>query len=160
LTKLPILLSIPHGGTRKPVELEGHLSITNKDLARYDKSGEQHYDIISAFIKSIRGSDPNAALYYLARMLNGGEDPIFICRRLIISASEDIGLANPNALLLSTSCLDAVKNIGMPEGRIPLAQTTVYLACSAKSNSAYLGIQEALKIIQKFTEQNQGILKD
>ena len=102
----------------------------------YDKDGEMHYDIISAFIKSIRGSSPDAALYWLARMIEGGEDPCFIARRLVISAAEDIGLANPNALLLANAAFEAVRNIGMPEGRIPLAQATVYLANSPKSNSA------------------------
>lgn len=110
----------------------------------YDKNGEMHYDIISAFIKSIRGSDPDAALYWLARMIEGGEEPQFIARRLVISAAEDIGLANPNALLLANAAFDAVMKIGWPEGRIPLAEATVYLATSPKSNSAYLGIEEAI----------------
>lgn len=114
----------------------------------YDKGGEMHYDIISAFIKSIRGSDPDAALYWLARMIEGGEDPKFIARRLVISASEDIGLANPNALLLANAAFDAVSKIGWPEGRIPLAEATVYLATSAKSNSAYLGIDAALEVVK------------
>jgi len=113
----------------------------------YDKDGEMHYDIISAFIKSIRGSDPDAAIYYLARMIEGGEDPLFIARRLVISASEDIGLANPNALLLANATFDAVSKIGMPEGRIPLAEATVYLATSPKSNSAYMAINEALQYV-------------
>lgn len=112
--------------------------------AIYDKSGEMHYDIISAFIKSIRGSDPNAAVYYLARMLEGGEDPLFIARRLCISASEDIGLANPNAMLLANACFQIVNTIGMPEARIPLSEVTIYLASSPKSNSAYLAIGAAL----------------
>lgn len=115
----------------------------------YDKDGEMHYDIISAFIKSIRGSDPDAALYWLARMIEGGEDPKFIARRLVISASEDIGLANPNALLLANAAFDAVQKIGWPEGRIPLAEATVYLATSPKSNSAYLGIDAALSMVRK-----------
>ncbi len=114
----------------------------------YDKDGEMHYDIISAFIKSIRGSDPDAALYWLARMIEGGEDPAFIARRLIISASEDVGLANPNALLLANAAFDAVMKIGWPEGRIPLAQATVYLATSPKSNSAYMGINNAIATVQ------------
>ena len=114
----------------------------------YDKDGEMHYDIISAFIKSIRGSDPDAALYWLARMIEGGEDPKFIARRLVISASEDIGLANPNALLLANAAFDAVHKIGWPEGRIPLAEATVYLATSAKSNSAYMGINSAIQMVQ------------
>lgn len=115
----------------------------------YDKQGELHYDIISAFIKSIRGSDPDAALYYLARMIEGGEDPKFIARRLVISASEDIGLANPNALLLANAAFDAVEKIGWPEGRIPLAEATVYLATTRKSNSAYLGIDSALQLVRQ-----------
>lgn len=115
----------------------------------YDKDGEIHYDIISAFIKSIRGSDPDAALYWLARMIAGGEDPKFIARRLVISAAEDIGLANPNALLLANTCFDALHKIGWPEGRIILAEATVYLASSPKSNSAYLAIDEALALVEK-----------
>ena len=115
----------------------------------YDKDGEMHYDIISAFIKSIRGSDPDAALYWLARMIEGGESPEFIARRLIISASEDIGLANPNALLLANAAFDAVMKIGWPEGRIPLAEATVYLATSPKSNSAYMGINSALEKVRE-----------
>lgn len=114
----------------------------------YDKDGEMHYDIISAFIKSIRGSDPDGALYWLARMVEGGEDPVFIARRLVISASEDIGLANPNALLLANAAFDAVMKIGWPEGRIPLAEATVYLATSPKSNSAYEGINGALELVR------------
>ena len=115
----------------------------------YDKDGELHYDIISAFIKSIRGSDPDGALYWLARMVEGGEDPAFIARRLVISASEDIGLANPNALLLANAAFDAVMKIGWPEGRIPLAEATVYLATSPKSNSAYEGINSALALVRE-----------
>ena len=115
----------------------------------YDKNGEMHYDIISAFIKSIRGSDPDAALYWLARMVSAGEDPKFIARRLVISASEDIGLANPNALLLANAAFEAVERIGWPEGRIPLAEATVYLATSPKSNSAYLGIGTALALVER-----------
>lgn len=115
----------------------------------YDKDGEMHYDIISAFIKSIRGSDPDAAIYWLARMVEGGEDPAFIARRLVISASEDIGLANPNALLIANACFDAVMKIGWPEGRIPLAETTIYLATSAKSNSAYCAINDAISLVKE-----------
>ena len=115
----------------------------------YDKDGEMHYDIISAFIKSIRGSDPNAAVYYLARMLNGGEDPLFIARRLCISAAEDVGLANPNAMLLANSCFQIVHQIGMPEARIPLSETTIYLASSPKSNAAYLAINKAIETANK-----------
>lgn len=117
--------------------------------AAYDKGGEMHYDIISAFIKSIRGSDPDGAIYWLARMVAGGEDPEFIARRLVISASEDIGLANPNALLLANACFDALKKIGWPEGRIILAETTIYLASSPKSNSAYMAINDALALVEQ-----------
>lgn len=117
--------------------------------AAYDKGGEMHYDIISAFIKSIRGSDPDGAIYWLARMVAGGEDPKFIARRLCISAAEDIGLANPNALLLANACFDTIQKIGWPEGRIPLAETTIYLACSPKSNSAYNAINNALSFVEK-----------
>ncbi len=132
---------------------ESHIVIDNETVtdciqenpAIYDKDGEMHYDIISAFIKSIRGSDPNAAVYYLARMLAGGEDPLFIARRLCISAAEDVGLANPNALLLANSCFQIVHQIGMPEARIPLAETAIYLASSPKSNAAYLAINKALE---------------
>lgn len=130
--------------------------ITNKtvidrlqeNIAIYDKSGEQHYDIISAFIKSIRGSDPNAAVYWLARMIAGGEDPKFIARRMVILASEDIGLANPNALLLATSCFNAIAVIGMPEGRIILSEAAIYLATSPKSNASYLAIDKALELVK------------
>lgn len=119
----------------------------------YDKDGEMHYDIISAFIKSIRGSDPDAALYWMARMIEGGEDPEFIARRLIISAAEDVGLANPNALLIANAAFDAVMKIGWPEGRIPLAEAAVYLASSPKSNSAYMGIGKALSLVQETGNQ-------
>lgn len=122
-----------------------------QNIALYDKNGEQHYDVISAFIKSVRGSDPNAAIYYLARMLAGGEEPRFIARRLVILASEDIGLANPNALLLANACFDTVHKIGMPEARITLAETTIYLATSQKSNSAYIAINNALSFVGKDT---------
>ena len=115
----------------------------------YDKDGEMHYDLISAFIKSIRGSNPDAAIYYLARMIEGGEQPEFIARRLVISASEDIGLANPNALLLANAAFDAVHKLGWPEGRIPLAEATVYLATSPKSNSAYMAINDALRYVEQ-----------
>lgn len=145
------------------VESEGSDSVTITDemvanrlqqnpLA-YDKGGDMHYDIISAFIKSIRGSDPDAALYWLARMIEGGEDPKIIARRLVISASEDVGLANPNALLLANAAFDAVNKIGWPEGRIPLAEATVYLATSPKSNSAYLAVDEALACVRKTGNQ-------
>lgn len=136
--------SFPQG---KPIVIDNAsvLSCIQENMAVYDKSGEMHYDIISAFIKSVRGSDPNAAVYYLGRMLTGGEDPLFIARRLCILAAEDIGLANPNALLLANSCFQIVHNIGMPEARIPLAETTIYLACSQKSNSAYMAINKAME---------------
>jgi len=129
------------------------VSILQQNPLAYDKDGEMHYDIISAFIKSIRGSDPDAALYWMARMIEGGEDPQFIARRLVISAAEDIGLANPNALLLANAAFDAVMKIGWPEGRIPLAEAAVYLATSPKSNSAYLGIDAALGIVQQTGNQ-------
>ena len=138
-------------------EPEGTVHFTNEVVTErlqqnpmaYDKDGEMHYDIISAFIKSIRGSDPDAALYWLARMVAGGEDPKFIARRLVISAAEDIGLANPNALLMANSCFDALQKIGWPEGRIILAEATVYLASSPKSNSAYLAIDDALALVER-----------
>ncbi len=123
--------------------------ILQENLSNYDKNGEQHYDIISAFIKSIRGSDPNGALYWMARMIAGGEDPLFIARRMIILASEDIGLANPNALLLAQACFDSVHKIGMPESRIILSQVAIYLATSPKSNSAYVAIDAALAEVSK-----------
>jgi putative ATPase len=124
-------------------------SCLQENIAIYDKGGEMHYDVISAFIKSVRGSDPNAAVYYLARMLEGGEDPLFIARRLCILAAEDVGLANPNALLLANSTFQIVHTIGMPEARIPLAECTIYLASSAKSNSAYKAINEALAVAKE-----------
>ena len=129
--------------------------VLQKNAVRYDKGGEMHYDIISAFIKSVRGSDPNAAVYYLARMLAGGEDPLFIARRLCILAAEDIGLANPNALLLADACFRIVHNIGMPEARIPLSETAIYLASSPKSNSAYLSINEAMTVAEE--TQNEPV---
>ena len=136
---------------------DGKLIITNdivtarlqQNPLAYDKNGELHYDIISAFIKSIRGSDPDAAIYWLARMIAAGEDPKFIARRLVISASEDIGLANPNALLLANACFETIHKIGWPEGRIPLAETTIYLATSPKSNSAYNAINDALALVER-----------
>ena len=123
--------------------------IIQANMALYDKTGEQHYDIASAFIKSIRGSDPNAAVYYLARMIEGGEDAKFICRRMVISASEDIGMANPNALLICNAVMDAVRNIGMPEGRIAMAQAAVYLASSPKSNASYMAINLAQAAVRE-----------
>ena len=140
---------------KSPILLD-NASVTasiQENMAIYDKDGEMHYDIISAFIKSIRGSDPNAAIYYLARMIDGGEDPIFIARRLCLSASEDVGLANPNALLLANACFEVVSKIGMPEGRIPLAETTVYLASSPKSNASYLAIDKALALVKETGNQ-------
>lgn len=137
--------------SNEEIIITNHL-VTEKlqeNIAIYDKNGEQHYDIISAFIKSIRGSDPNAAVYWMARMISGGEDPLFIARRMIILASEDIGMANPNALLLANSCFESVSKIGMPESRIILSHTAIYLATSPKSNSAYMAIEEALSEIEK-----------
>ena len=143
--------------TTAPTEEDGEIVIDNQTVimrlqqnpVAYDKDGEMHYDIISAFIKSIRGSDPDAAIYWLARMVAAGEDPKFIARRLVISASEDIGLANPNALLIANNAFDAVNKIGWPEGRIPLAMATIYLATSPKSNSAYCAINSALELVKK-----------
>jgi putative ATPase len=131
------------------VDNETVINIVQQNIVRYDKSGEQHYDIISAFIKSMRGSDPNAAVYYLARMLEGGEDPLFIARRMVILSSEDIGLANPNALLMATTTFQAVHQIGMPESRIILSQCAVYLATSAKSNSTYVAIDKAIAKVRE-----------
>ncbi|NCC46885.1 MAG: replication-associated recombination protein A, partial [Bacteroidia bacterium] len=125
------------------------INALQENITAYDKNGEFHYDIISAFIKSVRGSDPNGALYWMARMLEGGEDPLFIARRMIILASEDIGLANPNGLLLAQSCFEAVHKIGMPEARIILSQTAIYLATSPKSNSAYMAIDAAFDEVRK-----------
>jgi putative ATPase len=125
------------------------LACAQQHIARYDKSGEQHYDIVSAFIKSLRGSDPNAAIYYLARMLVGGEEPTFIARRMLIMASEDIGNANPTAMILAKSCMDAVKMLGYPEARILLSQTAIYLATSAKSNASYIAIDAAIDLVKK-----------
>ncbi len=139
--------------TRAPGKIvvtdENVKSIIQQNISVYDKGGEQHYDVISAYIKSIRGSDPNAAVYYLARMIEGGEDPKFIARRLLIAASEDIGNANPNALLMANTCFDAVSKIGWPESRIILSQTTVYLATSAKSNATYVAINDAQELVRK-----------
>lgn len=161
------LIRLSGGDARKlinAIELVVHskaksnpLTITNQlvldtiqqNLALYDKAGEQHYDIISAFIKSMRGSDPNAAVYWLARMIEGGEDPKFIARRMVILASEDIGNANPNALLLANACFDAINKIGWPEGRIILSQTVIYLATSPKSNASYMAIDDALELVRK-----------
>jgi putative ATPase len=161
------LLSISSGDARKllnvfeiiigtfqdqqDIEITNDLVMKNaqQSLARYDKDGEQHYDIVSALIKSIRGSDPNAAIYWLARMIEGGEDPKFIARRLLISASEDIGLANPNGLLMANACFQAVESIGWPEARIVLAQCTMYLAASPKGNAAYMALNKAQQVVQE-----------
>ena len=167
VTETAALFKFSGGDARKLLNIldiivgasDGNINITDEyvteclqqNIALYDKNGEQHYDVISAFIKSVRGSDPNAAIYYLARMLAGGEEPRFIARRLVILASEDIGLANPNALLLANACFDTVHKIGMPEARITLAETTIYLATSPKSNSAYMAINEALAFVNKDT---------
>ena len=146
------LLNIIELVTNSGVKIIDNETVTKQlqqNPVAYDKDGELHYDIISAFIKSIRGSDPDAALYWLARMIAAGEDPKFIARRLVISASEDIGLANPNAMLVANACFDTLQKIGWPEGRIPLAMATVYLATSQKSNSAYLAINRALELVDK-----------
>lgn len=149
LNILDLLCSQVREGDTLEITDELVLRMLQQNPLAYDKDGEVHYDIISAFIKSIRGSDPDAAIYWLARMIEGGEDPKFIARRLVISASEDIGLANPNALLLANAAFDAVNKIGWPEGRIPLAEATVYLATSPKSNSAYNAINEALDHVRQ-----------
>ena len=151
--KLLNILDIITGALEDPIVINDQ-TVTDclqQNIALYDKNGEQHYDVISAFIKSVRGSDPNAAIYYLARMLAGGEEPRFIARRLVILASEDIGLANPNALLLANACFDTVHKIGMPEARIPLAETAIYLATSPKSNSAYAAINAAMAQVEHDT---------
>ena len=145
---LNIIEVVTNSGVRE-IDNETVTKKSQQNPVAYDKDGELHYDIISAFIKSIRGSDPDAALYWLARMIAGGEDPKFIARRLVISASEDIGLANPNAMLVANACFDTLTKIGWPEGRIPLAEATVYLATSQKSNSAYLAIDAALAEVQQ-----------
>lgn len=151
--KLLNILDIVVGASEGEVTItdQGVIDCLQQNIALYDKNGEQHHDVISAFIKSVRGSDPNAAVYYLARMLAGGEEPRFIARRLVILASEDIGLANPNALLLANACFDTVHKIGMPEARITLAETTIYLATSPKSNSAYMAINKALAQVERDT---------
>lgn len=150
LNIIELLTTMPDANNSKKVVINNQLvqHYLQQNPAVYDKGGEMHYDIISAFIKSVRGSDPDAALYWLARMIDGGEEPRFIARRLVILAAEDIGLANPNALLIAQSAFDAVDKIGWPEGRIPLAEATIYLACSPKSNSAYLAIDKALDYVR------------
>ena len=149
LNVFEIIIGTFQGQQKIVITDEVVLQNAQQSLARYDKDGEQHYDIISAFIKAIRGSDPNASVYWLARMVEGGEDPKFIARRLIILASEDIGLANPNALLMANSCFQAVDTVGWPEARIILAQCTIYLASSPKGNGAYMAINRAQKMVQE-----------
>lgn len=149
LNILEIVVGASEAGSRIVIDNRTVTACLQENMAFYDKGGEMHYDVISAFIKSVRGSDPNAAVYYLARMLNGGEDPLFIARRLCILAAEDIGLANPNALLLANACFQTVHNIGMPEARIPLSETTIYLASSPKSNSAYMAIDRAMELARE-----------
>ena len=153
LNVLELVVDAQAGKSPIVIDNEAVKASIQENMAIYDKDGEMHYDIISAFIKSIRGSDPNAAIYYLARMIDGGEDPLFIARRLCLSASEDVGLANPNALLLANACFEVVSKIGMPEGRIPLAETTVYLASSPKSNASYMAIEKALAEVRNSGNQ-------
>jgi len=149
LNILELVVAAESGSDKIEITNDKVVERLQENPAAYDKGGEMHYDIISAFIKSIRGSDPDAAIYWLARMVAGGEDPEFIARRLVIAAAEDVGLANPNALLLANACFDTLKKIGWPEGRIVLAETTIYLACSAKSNSAYLAIDKAIELVNR-----------
>lgn len=146
---MELLVGVNTSNNKVEITNQQVTNILQENIATYDKNGDQHYDIISAFIKSVRGSDPNAAVYWLARMIEGGEDPLFIARRLVILASEDIGLANPNALLMATNCFQAVHSIGMPEARIILSEATIYLATSPKSNSAYQAINDALQLVSK-----------
>jgi putative ATPase len=153
LNALELILSTDKSKDEVVITNERAVEIIQENLAIYDKNGEMHYDIISAFIKSLRGSDPNGAVYWLARMIEGGEDPLFIARRMVILASEDIGNANPNALLLANACFDAIHKIGMPEGRIILSQTAVYLATSPKSNASYMAIEEALGEVRRSGDQ-------
>jgi putative ATPase len=153
LNALELIVSTDKSKKEVVITNERAVEVIQENLAIYDKSGEMHYDIISAFIKSMRGSDPNGAVYWLARMIDGGEDPLFIARRMVILASEDIGNANPNALLLANACFDAIHKIGMPEGRIILSQTAIYLATSPKSNASYMAIDEALGEVRKSGDQ-------
>ena len=153
LNVLELVIDAQAGKKAIVIDNETVTASIQENMAIYDKDGEMHYDIISAFIKSIRGSDPNAAIYWLARMIDGGEDPLFIARRLCISAAEDVGLANPNALLLANACFEVVSKVGMPEGRIPLAEVTVYLASSPKSNASYLAIGKALELVKQTGNQ-------
>ncbi len=148
---MEILSSLPDSSLTITDELV--MQLVNRNAAMYDKDGEMHYDLISAFIKSIRGSDPHAALYWMARMMEGGEDPVFITRRLVILASEDIGLANPNALVIAQACMHAVDQIGWPECRIVMAETVILLACSPKSNAAYLAIEKALELAKQYRSE-------
>ncbi len=148
---MEILSSLPDASLTITDELV--MGLVSKNAAMYDKDGEMHYDLISAFIKSIRGSDPNAALYWMARMMEAGEDPVFIARRLVILASEDIGLANPNGLVIAQACLNAVHQIGWPECRIVMAETVILLACSPKSNSAYMAIEKALEVARQYRSE-------
>ena len=149
LNILDLVVSAEEGSGKVVINDQVVTERLQENPAAYDKGGEMHYDIISAFIKSVRGSDPDAAIYWLARMVEGGEDPAFIARRLVILSAEDIGLANPNALLLANACFDSLQKIGWPEGRIILAETTIYLATSPKSNSAYLSIDEAIALVKE-----------
>ena len=153
LNVLELVIDAQAGKKAIVIDNETVTASIQENMAIYDKNGEMHYDIISAFIKSIRGSDPNAAIYWLARMIDGGEDPLFIARRLCLSAAEDVGLANPNALLLANACFEVVSKIGMPEGRIPLAEVTVYLASSPKSNASYMAIGKALETVKQTGNQ-------
>jgi putative ATPase len=152
LNVLEIVVDANRSSSPIVIDNEAVTSCLQENMAMYDKNGDMHYDTISAFIKSVRGSDPNAAIYYLARMLQAGEDPLFIARRLCILSAEDIGLANPNAMLLANSCFQIVNSIGMPEARIPLAETTIYLASSPKSNAAIMAIDTAMQTAEKTTD--------
>jgi len=153
LNALELIVGTAKPGEEVTITNERAVEVIQENLAMYDKNGEMHYDVISAFIKSLRGSDPNGAVYWLARMIEGGEDPLFIARRMVILASEDIGNANPNALLLANACFDAIHKIGMPEGRIILSQAAVYLATSPKSNASYMAIEQALEEVRRSGDQ-------
>ena len=149
LNIIDLVVASQHGSSEIVINDKSVVENLQQSPAQYDKNGEMHYDIISAFIKSIRGSDPDAAVYWLARMIEGGEDPKFIARRLVISAAEDVGLANPNALLLANTAFDAIHKVGWPEGRIVLSEVAIYLATSPKSNSAYMAINDSLEFVKK-----------
>jgi putative ATPase len=153
LNALELIVGTAKSGEEVTITNERAVEVIQENLAMYDKNGEMHYDVISAFIKSLRGSDPNGAVYWLARMIEGGEDPLFIARRMVILASEDIGNANPNALLLANACFDAIHKIGMPEGRIILSQAAIYLATSPKSNASYMAIEQALEEVRRSGDQ-------